>query len=127
MGEFRGTGNKDDAKCGKDCSTDSYMDNSSNTNDDDYAECSLAISSKVNELQKQQNEILRAIRDTDGKVSILEKTLQIWLTKYDKVNDKDVENSNRSGNSYREPPNYSTPKGHSYADNDIASPKSFTP
>lgn len=44
MGEFRGTGNKDDAKCGKDCSTDSYMDNSSNTNDDDYAECSLVSS-----------------------------------------------------------------------------------
>ena len=44
MGEFRGTGNEDDAKCGKDCSTDSYMDNSSNTNDDDYAECSLVSS-----------------------------------------------------------------------------------
>ncbi|XP_015619261.2 protein FAR1-RELATED SEQUENCE 5-like [Oryza sativa Japonica Group] len=46
MGEFRGTGNKDDAKCGKDCSTDSYMDNSSNTNDDDYAECSLGDHNK---------------------------------------------------------------------------------
>uniref|UniRef100_A0A0E0L1Q0 FAR1 domain-containing protein n=1 Tax=Oryza punctata TaxID=4537 RepID=A0A0E0L1Q0_ORYPU len=41
MGEFRGTINEDDAECGKDCSTNSYMDNSSNTNDDDYAECSL--------------------------------------------------------------------------------------
>ncbi|BAF16594.2 Os05g0153600 [Oryza sativa Japonica Group] len=56
MGEFRGTGNEDDAKCGtgneddakcgKDCSTDSYMDNSSNTNDDDYAECSLGDHNK---------------------------------------------------------------------------------